>query len=203
MPVMMRRPSSAKHRAPTSRIFDDLLHDAPEGGVSLGWAIGHLRERSFGVVMLLVALVGMVPGTSVVVGILLAVQAVQMMIGRSEPWLPGPLARRRFATPRLTRVIGRILPVLRWLERFVRPRWITPLGPTRGVVGALVFLLGISLLTPIPFSQVIPALVIMLLAFALLEEDGVLLAIALLAALGSLAITAGAVWGTVEAGLAL
>jgi hypothetical protein len=32
-----------------------------------------------------------------------------------------------------------------------------------------------TLLAPVPFSQVIPALVIMLLAFAFLEEDGVLL----------------------------
>ena len=44
----------------------------------------------------------------------------------------------------------------------------------------------------------VPVLVIVLLAFAFLEEDGVLLCIALAAALASLAITAAAVWGAVE-----
>jgi hypothetical protein len=44
----------------------------------------------------------------------------------------------------------------------------------------------------------VPALVIMLLALAYLEEDGVALLIALGAALISLAITTATVWGTVE-----
>jgi hypothetical protein len=48
-------------------------------------------------------------------------------------------------------------------------------------------------------SNVIPALAIMLIAFAFLEEDGVLLCIALAAAAVSLAITAAAIWGTIEA----
>jgi hypothetical protein len=41
--------------------------------------------------------------------------------------------------------------------------------------------------------------VIVLLSFAFLEEDGILLGIALAAALTSLAITAATVWGSVEA----
>ena len=43
-----------------------------------------------------------------------------------------------------------------------------------------------------------PALVIILLAFAYLEEDGVLLCIALLAALSALAIAAVTVWATIK-----
>jgi hypothetical protein len=57
-----------------------------------------------------------------------------------------------------------------------------------------------TLLAPIPFSQIIPALVIMLLAFAFLEEDGVLLCLALAAAAVSLSISAAAVWGAAEGG---
>ncbi len=59
-------------------------------------------------------------------------------------------------------------------------------------------LLGPSMMSPVPFSQVVPALVVMLLALAYLEEDGIALLIALLAALGSLVLTAAMVWGTVE-----
>ena len=69
--------------------------------------------------------------------------------------------------------------------------------------GIVMLLLGATLLAPIPFSHVIPALVVMLLAFAFLEEDGVLLYLALAAAVLSLAVTAAAVWGTIEASLLL
>lgn len=49
-----------------------------------------------------------------------------------------------------------------------------------------------------PFGHVVPALVIMLLALAYLEEDGVALLVALLAALCSLAMTGATLWGAVE-----
>jgi hypothetical protein len=52
--------------------------------------------------------------------------------------------------------------------------------------------------SPIPFSNVVPALVIALIALAYLEEDGVLLSIALLAAVIVLAIALAAVWETVR-----
>jgi hypothetical protein len=51
--------------------------------------------------------------------------------------------------------------------------------------------------TPIPFSNVVLALVIALIALAYLEEDGLLLSIALPAAVILLAVAVAAVWETV------
>lgn len=150
--------------------------------------------------MLLIGLVGLVPGASPLIGILLAYPAIQMVMARPAPVLPGIIARQRIETPRLARLIERLIPVLHRLERVVRPRWRTPFEATKRVVGFVILLLGITLLAPIPFSQIIPALVIMLLAFAFLEEDGMLLCIALSAAVISLSITVAAVWGAVEGG---
>ena len=59
-------------------------------------------------------------------------------------------------------------------------------------------LLGLTLISPFPFSHVIPAFVIMLLALAYLEEDGLVLIISLAASLASFTITVAALWGTVE-----
>jgi hypothetical protein len=184
-------------RVPTSVILQDLLNDAPDD-VTLEWIIANLHERSFGIVMLLIALVGLVPGISPLVGLMLAIPAVQMMLGRREPTLPRRLATRRLSKARLGRILARVIPVLRRMERLVRPRWGTPFETTKRVVGFVILLLGGTLLAPVPFSHIIPALVIALLAFAFLEEDGVLLCIALAAAIASLAITTAAIWGTAE-----
>ena len=67
----------------------------------------------------------------------------------------------------------RAIPVLRYLERAIHPRWYTPLGVTKRVVGVLVLLLT-ALLLLVPMIQVVPALVIVLILLAYLEEDGVL-----------------------------
>lgn len=184
-------------RVPTSVILGDLMRDAPSE-VSLEWIIANLHERSFGIIMLLIALVGLVPGISPLVGLMLAIPAVQMMLGRREPFLPRRLATRRVSKAQLGRILIRLIPVLRRLERLVRPRWATPFEATKRGVGFVILILGATLLAPVPFSHVIPALVTALLAFAFLEEDGILLCFALAAAVMSLAITAAAVWGAVE-----
>ncbi len=199
---MAAEPRNAENevRLATSTILERLLDDAPRSHVTLNWLIDNLGARSFGIVMLLIGLVGLVPGASPLIGVLLAYPAIQMVMARPAPVLPGIIARQRIETPRLARLIERLIPVLHRLERVVRPRWRTPFEATKRVVGFVILLLGITLLAPIPFSQIIPALVIMLLAFAFLEEDGMLLCIALSAAVISLSITVAAVWGAVEGG---
>jgi len=73
---------------PTSVILQELVKSAPADHVTLAWLLDSLRERSFGIVMLLMALVSLVPGASAFIGILLAVPAYQMMVARPHPVLP-------------------------------------------------------------------------------------------------------------------
>ena len=188
-----------KARVPTSVVLEELLKDAPPDHVTIAWLMGSLRERSFGVVMLLMALVALVPGASMFIGVLLSVPGFQMMLARQNPVLPRFVACRQLPTRRLARLIGRTVPLLRRIERLIRPRWHTPFEATKRVVGLVVLLLGATMLAPLPFAHVLPALVIMMISFAYLEEDGVFLCIALAAALVSLSMTAAVAWATVRA----
>ena len=190
-------------RVPTSVILQGLLREARDEDVTLGWIIDHLRERSFGIVLLIIALVGLVPGLASIVGILLALPAIQMIRAHPGPVLPRFIATRRISRPRLARLVDRVVPVLRRMEKFVHPRWVTPFEATKQVIGFVILMLCATLLAPIPFSGVVPTLVIMLLAFAFLEEDGILLSIALVAAAISIVITIATVWGTIEVGALL
>jgi hypothetical protein len=100
------------------------------------------------------------------------------------------VASRPFPTRALRRVLRIAVPVLRYLERFIHPRWPTPFETTKRVVGAVILLLDGLLLAPVPLSNVPPALVIIAIAIAYLEEDGVLLCITLVAAVLLLAVAA-------------
>jgi hypothetical protein len=186
-------------RRPTSAVLRDLLGDAPQEQVTLGWLLDRLGSRSFGVALLLLGMLGLLPGVSVVAGGLLILLALQMIGGQGRPRFPHRVGRRRMGTRRLAALIGRVVPVLQWLERLIRPRWATPFVATGRVIGAVVFLLGTSLFVPVPLSNIPPSLAIMLLALAYLEEDGVLLCIALAIAAGLLAGAATLAWETMSA----
>lgn len=183
---------------PTSAHLLRLLDRAEGARVSVGWLIGQLGDRSFGLTLFAMAMVALVPGASTIMGVLIAWPAVQMLLGHDVAVLPRVIARRQIGIEKLARVVRAVAPRLRWIERLVRPRWPTPFQATKRLIGLVMLLLGLTLLSPVPFGHVVPALVIMLLALAYLEEDGVALLVALVAALCSLAVTTATLWGAVE-----
>ena len=189
---------AAQPYVPTSVQLAQMLDRAEGPSVSIGWLVEQLGRRSFGLTLFVMAVIGCVPGASTFVGLLVAWPAVQMVLGHEAAVLPSLVARRQIEVGRLAPIIRIVAPRLAWVERLVRPRWPPPFETTKRLTGIVMLLLGLSMISPVPFSHVMPALVIMLLALAYLEEDGVALLIALAAALASLALTGATVWGTVE-----
>jgi hypothetical protein len=184
---------------PTSVVLDRLVEEAGTDHITLAWIVDRLDKRSFGLMMLVLGLFGLIPGIATFAGILLLFPAVQMLLGKERPTLPRFAARRRIRTARLARTVRRVRPVLRFLERAVHPRWQNRFGPTKRIVGGIVMLLGLSLLLPVPIVHIVPATAVTLISFAYLEEDGLLLSIGIGGAILSLSITGGAVWGAIRA----
>ena len=70
----MRRPKlkptahpDAKALIPASVLLQRLHDEAPPDHFTLGWLMGRLHKRSFGLIMLLLAVVAIAPGVSIVV----------------------------------------------------------------------------------------------------------------------------------------
>ncbi len=150
-----------------------------------------LGERSFGLSLFVMAAVALLPGLSTVVGLLIAWPAIQLILGHEAATLPRAMAHREIAVARLERVIAIVVPRLAWVERLARPRWPDVFESARRLVGVAMLLVGVMLVSPVPLTQI-------LLALAYLEENGLALLLALLAALCSLALTGMTVWGAIE-----
>jgi hypothetical protein len=182
----------------TSEILQRLHDASPKEHFTLGWLMGMLDKRSFGLIMLMCAVVAVVPGVSIVAGLLLIIIAVQMIEGRSAPAFPDGLAARPLPARHLAAVIRRFLPALKYLEQIAHPRWPTPHDATKRVVGVAVLILSIAVaFTPLPLSNIPPALVIALISLAYLEEDGLLLAIGLAAGAAVVTLEVYAAWETI------
>lgn len=189
----------APSRQPTSDVIANLVGGQQGEWVTLETLIAGLGERSFGIILLFFALFSLVPGASGFIGVLLLIPAVQMILAHDAPTLPRFARTRRFRVTRVVPALSRVVPWLHRIERVVRPRWPTPFITTKRVVGAVILLLALTLIAPIPLSNYVPGIVIALIAIAYLEEDGILLLIALVGAAASLAITGFEVWGAIGA----
>src|ERR1700676_4218340 len=193
---MPKPPPDTRVLVAASVVLQRLHDEVPTDHFTLGWLIESLHKRSFGIIMLLIALVAIAPGLSIVAGLLLMIPAFQMIAGKPAPVFPRRIATRPLPTRPFLAVVQRSIPVLRYLEKMVHPRWHTPPEATKRLVGAVVVMLSATLVfIPIPLSNVVPAAVIALIALAYIEEDGVLLSITVGGAGIALTVATAALWG--------
>lgn len=192
-----------KNDIPTSELLAQLVRDAPADTVTPGWIAERLRGRSFGLLTLVMAIVGLTPGIASVSGFLLAIPAIQLLLGREVFALPASLAGRSIATARLARISRWAVPVLHWMETFARPRaWPSPKIAGR-VVGGVELLLAIGIIFPFPFIYILPTLAIIVIALAYLEEDGFLLWLGFAVAFAALAFIGMLTWAALHAARAI
>lgn len=164
-----------KHE-PMSVVLNVLADQLTDDKVHVRDLVLRLQRRSFGGLLIVLALFGLMPGISLFAGLAMMVPAIQMMLGRSAPVMPGFVGAREVDVAQLKSITRRITPRLEYLERYVRPRWVSLTdAPVPNFMGLLIFLLSLLLMLPIPFSNFLPAVAIILLALGLLERDGLTL----------------------------
>jgi hypothetical protein len=182
-----------------SAILQELYDEAPAGYITLEWLTGNLHKQSFGLIMLMLAVVAATPGISFIGGLLLVVPALQMIAGSPAPTFPRWIATRPLSTRHLGAVARRAIAVLRYVEKIFYPRYPFPPELTKRVVGIVVMMLVARLMiVPFPFSTILPALVIAWISLAYLEEDGLMLLIGLLAGFVLLAVDLWIAWEIVH-----
>ena len=191
--------TDARSPLPISVVLQRLHDEVPADHFTLGWLVHGLHKRAFGIVMLLLALVAVAPGVCIAAGLLLMIPACQLILGHTAPAFPRRIADHPIPTRHFAAVVQRAVPVLKYLETMIHPRWHLPPAATGRLVGVVVLLLGAALaFIPIPLSNVVPAGVIVAIALAWLEEDGLLLSIALLTGLVLAGFACAAAWETVR-----
>ncbi|MBM3559916.1 MAG: exopolysaccharide biosynthesis protein [Alphaproteobacteria bacterium] len=178
--------------------------DGTTATVSVTEIVAALRHRSYGGLILILAVVALVPGISIVGGLMIVVPAAQMMVGLPYPILPGRLGRTRLGVERLRGAVARILPIILYVERFVRPRWAwATRAPAENFIGALTIILAIVLFVPLPFTNFMPAVAMIVISLGFLERDGVIVVVGLATSVVALAMGLTAIFFGAEAVVSL
>jgi hypothetical protein len=195
--VLQDEPNESQF-VPASVVLEELHRAAPKDEVTVHWVLDRLDQQSFGVVLLLLAIVAVVPGICTFAGLLIAISGFEMVVGRSQPYFPQWIASRPLHARRLGPVVTCAIAVLRCVEKVIHPRWLPLANKLTRVVGITVLLASVRLiLVPLPFSNILPALVIAVVSLAYLEEDGLLLSIALALAVGNAALDFALAWESI------
>ena len=158
-----------------------------EGDKTLGGLIELFGRRSFAIVFVILMAVPALPlptgGATHVFEIVVVLVALQLIAGRNEIWLPQRWRRMQLKGQRRQRFLTTLMRLIRRLERLSRRRlgFLFDHRSSNIVFGLLVIGFTVGAFVAPPFSglDTLPALGVVLLSLAVLLEDAVIVAVAL------------------------
>lgn len=159
-----------------------LLESLAHQPLTLAQVLAETSERGFSLViglLVLPFLFPMPPGFTTILGSACLLLALQMMLGRRSPWLPRRVAEFQFPSILARQVLNNLKRVTRLSERFVRPRMKRLAGSSHiwQINGACIAWLTLLLMSPIPMTNPIPTVGILILVGATLEADGLMMCV--------------------------
>ena len=170
--------SASREATAISERLTQLAEEAKGDAVSLYWILEQLHERAFGLFLLVLALPCCIPflyGVPQVVALPLMFVSGQILIGRTSPWLPQKLGARTVTAEALARLAAKAGPWLRRIEALSHPRIVAlTRAPADRVVGLALVLFSASILVPLPGTNTVPGIAVVVVAMGLLQRDGIL-----------------------------
>ncbi|MDO9588727.1 MAG: exopolysaccharide biosynthesis protein [Brevundimonas sp.] len=164
-----------------SEVIEDIgLKDDPK--LYLGELVNAFGERGFGALMLffgvLSVAIGIIPGTTTILGGPLLLMGLQLAIRQDQLWLPRWALRRWIERETYRAGVAKVLPRLRKVERLSRPRLSVMTNEVSEVlIGVATVMLSLVLILPIWGGNLVPALIISTFGFGLMQRDGLAIVI--------------------------
>jgi hypothetical protein len=159
-----------------------------DGEKTLGSLIQLFEEKSFAILFVVLLGVPALPlptgGATHVFEIIAMLLALELIAGREEIWLPRRWRELELAGEKQQRFIAALMRMIRWLERFSRPRlrFLFDHRVSNIVFGLLVIGGSVAAFVAPPFTglDTLPALGVVLLSLGVLLEDFIVVVVALL-----------------------
>jgi hypothetical protein len=179
------------HEKLSQTLISLLAREHSQVGLTLGEVVERIGDRGFGLLLLILSLPSALPvpapGYSTPFGILISLLALQMLFGRTAPWVPPRAAGLQLKGKFIDAMLSFAGKFFARVEFLIRPRWRwVGSRPGRSFMGVLVLIMAILMILPIPLTNTFPAFVIFVIGIGLTEEDG--LAALLACLLGVLAV---------------
>lgn len=179
---MENRQDSSQMHLRFSQEIKSLLQNLAEQPLTLGEILAKTSERGFSLVIALLVLpflFPMPPGLTGPFGAACLLLSTQMVLGRRSPWLPKKIANYKFPRRFAQLLLHNLRRVTRILEKIARPR-LAKIANSHWAWrfnGFCISWLTVLLISPIPLTNPIPTVGILLLAVATIESDGLLMCI--------------------------
>lgn len=172
-----------KEKTSTADLLQRVVIENTKDVLTLGELKDSFHERGFGLLMAIAAIplsfpIPAPPGFATIFSIPLFIISVQMVWGLDSPWLPNWLAKKEIERKTLATLFEKANPYLRRIEALLKPRFAFASSKNgEKMIGISAFIFCIPIALPVPLSNFLPGLGILLMSLGLLSRDGLLIII--------------------------
>jgi hypothetical protein len=190
-----------RHTAPTLlQMLTDAAQQSSGDYITIAQLIAGIKTQALALLLILFALPNILPsppGTTTIFGAPLVLLTLQMAMGR-EVWLPRLVLDRALPRTGLMAILAKAQPYFARVERLLRPRLLVLTTPAaqRGL-GALMVVLSVLIMLPIPLANTGPSIAITLIAIGLIERDGMFILAGIAAAIGAVILVVTIYWALI------
>lgn len=159
--------------------IEDFVETSVSDRVKIVDLIGSMEGSGFGLTIMIFSfalIIPLPPPVPSLISIPLLIFAFQMMIGYKSPKLPKKLSNVTIKRSILATLVRKSTPHIAKIEKILRPRLLFMMTiVAERILGGLIFVFAGFVIIPMPFSNFIPGLGILVMSFGLLGRDGLII----------------------------
>lgn len=180
-----------------TQVLEDVVNSSSGDRVLVKDLVDAMDSVGFGLAIMIFAfgiIIPLPPPFPSIISIPLVIFAAQMMAGYTSPKLPKRFANLTVKRSVLAMLIQKSSYYIRKVEKILRPRFAFMLYPgMERVIGFFIFIFSSFVLLPMPLSNFIPGLGVLIISLGLLGKDGVVVLLGIITGLTGIAISVTAV----------
>lgn len=160
-----------------TEVIEDVVNKTSSDKVMLRDLLAAMDAAGFGLAIMIFAfgiIIPIPPPYPSIVAVPLLIFSFQMMMGYDAPRLPKMFVNISISRSILATVAKKASPHITKIERFLKPRLTSMTSTTaERVIGLIIFIFAAFIALPLPFTNFVPGIGILIIAFGLLGRDGV------------------------------
>ncbi|MDA0902119.1 MAG: exopolysaccharide biosynthesis protein [Proteobacteria bacterium] len=190
-------------RITTTQILRNVVNGSKSDRISINDLMAAMDAGGFGLVMMIFSLpilIPLPPPLPSLISIPLIIFSFQMIIGFTFPHLPKSLSNFSVKREVLAKMAEKSNQYLMRFEKLLKRR-LTFLskGWSERLIGLCIFIFSLSILVPLPFTNLLPGVGILIISFGLLGHDGLVIIVGLFVGAMGLIVTTITVYAGVGA----
>lgn len=165
-----------KPKVISTQAIEDVVNKSSADKISISDLVRAMEAAGYGLVMIIFSLATVMPLPPPIPNIFalpIIIFSMQMILGYDAPKLPKTISNLRIKRSIVAVVVHKASRYIGKVEKILKPRFSFVISPIfERVLGFFTLVFALFVMIPLPFTNFVPGIGIMLIAFGLLGKDG-------------------------------